>query len=84
MDMSAAKRVQELWSEYIVAGSAKPGDENWLKTEQFLRQHADSIAKLREAASRRELGLNQANSGRYFCRAHKKLENPRRFGAFNG
>ena len=31
-----------------------------------------------------DLVPNQANSGRYFCRAHEKLENPRRFGAFNG
>jgi hypothetical protein len=30
------------------------------------------------------LDLNQANSGRYFSSAHKKLENSRRFGAFNG
>ncbi len=60
MGVNVAKRFQEPWSEYMVAGSAKPGDENWLKTEQFLRQHTDSIAKLREAASRRDLGLPAA------------------------
>jgi hypothetical protein len=40
-----------------LASSAKPDDANWPEAEQFLLGHADALAKLREAAGRRDLGL---------------------------
>jgi hypothetical protein len=41
---------------------AKPGDADWPELEQFLRDHADSIAKLRTAAERPNLGFVTSNS----------------------
>jgi hypothetical protein len=36
---------------------AKPGDANWKGLEKYLKEHADSIAKLREAAVKPKLGF---------------------------
>jgi hypothetical protein len=36
---------------------ARPGDEHWKDTEKALSDHADAIAKLREAAKRPNLGF---------------------------
>jgi hypothetical protein len=36
---------------------AKPGDANWKSLEKYLTTHADSIAKLREAAAKPKLGF---------------------------
>jgi hypothetical protein len=40
---------------------SKPGDANWPELEQFLVDHADSIAKLRTAARRPNLGFVTSN-----------------------
>ena len=60
-------------TSYIPGGDAKPGDADWAKTERFLRDHADSIAKLRAAASRRDLGFVKANSFAAFTPEDRKL-----------
>jgi len=38
-------------------GDAKPGEPNWAERERFLADHADAIAKLRDAASHAKLGF---------------------------
>ncbi len=41
---------------------AKPGEATWADKEKFLTEHADSIAKLREAATREKLGFVASSS----------------------
>ncbi len=47
---------------FLAASTAKPGQADWPAADKFLRDHADAIARLREAASRRDLGLVAATS----------------------
>lgn len=57
----------------IPNGDATPGDTNWPKFERFLRDHADSIAKLREAAERPDLGFVASISYAAFTPKEQKL-----------
>ena len=52
---------------------AKPGDPDWPKMEQHLRDHADSIAQLRAAAGRRDLGFVTSNSFAAFTPEDREL-----------
>ena len=52
---------------------AKPGDTDWPKFAAFLQSHADSIAKLRAAAGRSELGFVTAVSFAAFTPDEQKL-----------
>ena len=52
---------------------AQPGDANWPKLEQFLRKHADAVAKLRDAAGRPSLGFVLSNSHVAFAPEDRQL-----------
>jgi hypothetical protein len=41
----------------LISTDLKSGDAKWPKAEQFLNNHSESIAKLRDAASRKGLGF---------------------------
>jgi hypothetical protein len=42
---------------HFLKNEAKPSEAKWVEKEKFLTEHADAIAKLREAASRNKLGF---------------------------
>jgi hypothetical protein len=52
---------------------AKPGDADWKKLEPLLKQHADSVAKLREAAARPNLGFVASTSHADFSAKDREL-----------
>ena len=52
---------------------ATPGDANWTKLEAFLKDSADSLAKLREAASRPSLGFVASTSHADFSAKDREL-----------
>ena len=52
---------------------AKPGSEHWKETQQFLNDHANSIAQLREAAQRPTLGFVPAISHADFSAKDREL-----------
>ncbi len=51
----------------------KPGDPDWKKLEPFLKDHADSLAKLREAAARPKLGFVASTSHADFSPQDREL-----------
>ncbi len=53
--------------------SHKPGDKDWVSTEKFLSQHAESIAKLRKAGTRPTLGFVPAMSPADFSVRDREL-----------
>lgn len=57
----------------IAANESNPGDEYWKDTEKYLAEHAASIAKLREAASRPNLGFVPATSQVDFSEKDRQL-----------
>jgi hypothetical protein len=52
---------------------AKPGDADWKKLEPLLNEHADSMAKLREAAARPSLGFVASISQADFSAKDREL-----------
>jgi hypothetical protein len=52
---------------------SKPGDAEWPELERFLADHADSLAKLRTAAARPNLGFVASNSWAAFSPEDRKL-----------
>jgi hypothetical protein len=52
---------------------SKPGDADWPEIERFLGDHADSIAKLRDAAGRPGLGFVTSNSWAAFSSDDREL-----------
>ncbi len=52
---------------FVVACEATPGDEHWDQAMQFLEAHQDAIAKIRQAATRPELGLGVGPSWQWFA-----------------
>ena len=52
---------------------AKPGEADWKKLEAFLKEHADSLAKLREAAARPSLGFVASTSHADFSAKDREL-----------
>jgi hypothetical protein len=57
----------------IPAYDANPGESEWPKLEQFLNDHSDSIAKLRNAAARQNLGFVNATSFAAFTPEDREL-----------
>jgi hypothetical protein len=58
---------------FAITTARKPGDADWAKTQKFLSDHADAIAKLREAAARRDLGFVTATSHAAFAAKDREL-----------
>jgi hypothetical protein len=52
---------------------AKPGEPKWAEKEKFLSEHADSIAKLREAAKFEKLGVVASTSRAEFSEKDREL-----------
>jgi hypothetical protein len=52
---------------------SKPGDAEWPELERFLADHADSLAKLRAAAARPDLGFVTSNSSVAFSPEDREL-----------
>jgi hypothetical protein len=52
---------------------AKPGDAEWNTVEAFLQKHASSLAKLREAAARPNLGFVASTSHANFSAKDREL-----------
>lgn len=57
----------------FLENDAKPGDAGWKQKEKFLSEHAESIAKLREAAGRRGLAFVTSTSHADFAAADREL-----------
>jgi hypothetical protein len=58
---------------HIPAYDANSGDADWPKLAQFLNDHADSIAKLRDAAARHDLGFVSSTSFAAFTPEDREL-----------
>ncbi len=52
---------------------AKPGEAKWAEKEKFLTEHADSVAKLREAAKLEKLGFVASTSRADFSEKDREL-----------
>lgn len=63
----------DLGNPLAAASMSKPGDADWPKTEKFLTDHADALAKLRQAAGRSELGFVTATSHAAFAEKDRAL-----------
>lgn len=53
--------------------AVKPGEAKWAETEKFLTDHADSIAKLREAAGHEKLGFVSSTAHADFTEKDREL-----------
>jgi hypothetical protein len=60
---------------FVIACGATPGDEHWDQAVKFLNQHQDAIAKIRQGASRPELGLLVGPSWQWFAPEDRVLLN---------
>lgn len=57
----------------VLEAEAKPGDAAWQETEKFLSDHADSLAKLRDATGHERLGFVTATSHVAFTDKDREL-----------
>lgn len=64
---------QPLPAEYDAAITAKPGDANWKTAEQFLKEHAPDVERIRTAAAKRELGLPAKTAMADYSERDRKL-----------
>lgn len=71
--MGFAQTNGESAAETLLADDSKPGDEKWKETETFLTKHAESIAKLREAANRPGLGFASSTTHADFADKDREL-----------
>jgi hypothetical protein len=68
-----AKITDDKTNPFVVACEASPGGEKWKQARQFLTIHQESLAELRKAAGRRELGLAVGPSWRWFAPEDRAL-----------
>jgi hypothetical protein len=71
--MGAESQDETSPAKKFLSGDAKPGDAGWNDKEKFLSDNADSIAKLREAAGRGQLGFVASTSHAGFTDKDREL-----------
>src|SRR4029077_11024353 len=73
LSMGAAPTKEHADLPILDVVDAKPGDKNWKALEAFLTEHADSVAKLREAARQPSLGFVASTSQADFLAKDREL-----------
>jgi hypothetical protein len=73
LTMGFAQKEGDSPAKNVLADDAKPGDKNWKEAESFLNGHAESIAKLREAANRPSLGFVSSTTHADFTDKDREL-----------
>jgi hypothetical protein len=73
LGLGAGRGKETVGGSVLEITDAKPGDADWKKLEPLLKEHADSVAKLREAAARPSLGFVASISQADFSAKDREL-----------